>query len=490
MMNNPQGLPVAHSNGNDLYQSGNYQDEIESHDSRLKASWDDNMGDLKERVVSYRKAFVLLLSWDKTVDDLHTDEEVKLLAAVFQKTFNYKIVPKVLTKDARRKAQVQVNRHLAEFVDEYDDTNTLLIVYYAGHGKRVEPHGSMILEASRSFLPDESSNLHEIVWNSAEHNIKDTKSDVLVIFDCCEAGALDQNVRSANTRAFEFLAATSANSTTRKPGPESFTSALIWALERLGNTGKRFATRELVTQILQAPKFPQNQVPRIGERDTISVRKIVLAPLKPEDTSYTREDSIDETDSPLFEREDLSVRFVFRKKISTAVVKNLSIGIRRLLTEGDFDATTVLWEGINSLRPIHAKSPLLHQAAGKFLAVLHRKKGSLNTSPVQEVPVQSVELSSSEDSLIETPERTLQDEDAALVLCDTGMDVEAVSTASPIEMDLKSNIPFQPSPSKLKRKRLNGVVNGGVPNSIDTKRASTRTFKRSKVEDQQIPRQN
>jgi hypothetical protein len=58
-----------------------YQDEAESHDSKLKAIWDEHMGDVKKAVVFYRRAVVLLLSWHQEVDDLHTDKEVSKAAA-------------------------------------------------------------------------------------------------------------------------------------------------------------------------------------------------------------------------------------------------------------------------------------------------------------------------------------------------------------------------------------------------------------------------
>ena len=54
----------------------NYQDKAQSLDSKLKAAWDGEMEDLGTSKVTYRKAFVLLLSWDKDVDDLHTEGEV------------------------------------------------------------------------------------------------------------------------------------------------------------------------------------------------------------------------------------------------------------------------------------------------------------------------------------------------------------------------------------------------------------------------------
>jgi hypothetical protein len=53
-----------------------YQDEAETRDSKLKAVWDIALGNLKTRYTPYKKAYVLLLSWHKDIDDLKTDEEV------------------------------------------------------------------------------------------------------------------------------------------------------------------------------------------------------------------------------------------------------------------------------------------------------------------------------------------------------------------------------------------------------------------------------
>jgi hypothetical protein len=64
------------SNRSPSTQTKYYQDEAESHDSKLKAIWDEHMGDAKKAVVFYRRAVVLLLSWHPEVDDLHTDIEV------------------------------------------------------------------------------------------------------------------------------------------------------------------------------------------------------------------------------------------------------------------------------------------------------------------------------------------------------------------------------------------------------------------------------
>jgi hypothetical protein len=58
-------------------QPKDYQDEVESRDSKFKATWDGHMADLKNtKAVSYRQASVLLMSWHESVDDLHCDAEV------------------------------------------------------------------------------------------------------------------------------------------------------------------------------------------------------------------------------------------------------------------------------------------------------------------------------------------------------------------------------------------------------------------------------
>lgn len=114
-----------------------------------------------------------------------------------------------------------------------------------------------------------------MVWNSAKVIIEETKGDVLVIFDCCYAGELATDARPPpNRRAYEFLAATAPKSTTPKPGPRSFTSALIHSMKDLAKSGS-FNTQELVSRIKSAPNFPKDQWPRLYQNEA-SQRKIML----------------------------------------------------------------------------------------------------------------------------------------------------------------------------------------------------------------------
>jgi len=71
--------------------------------------------------------------------------QVTELDQVFRTTFHYETVRKELTQGSGPTAQIQVNKHLSDFVFEHDDMNTLLIVYYAGHGRPGESTGGLKL---------------------------------------------------------------------------------------------------------------------------------------------------------------------------------------------------------------------------------------------------------------------------------------------------------------------------------------------------------
>ncbi|KAM3066683.1 hypothetical protein ACMFMG_002393 [Clarireedia jacksonii] len=337
-------------------QSENYQDEEASKDSKFKAIWDEQIG-AKNTSVTYREAHVLLLSWHPDDDDLHVEQEVRELEDVFRGTFRYTTTRKILKQNPNRPPQSQIKYYLAEFVFEHDNPNNLLIVYYAGHGKLGDNGGGLNLTGATT-RPDENKDLHEIVWNSAEHNIQDTQGDVLVIFDCCNAGEMDRNVRGSafTRRAFEYMAATSHNSTTKKPGLHSFTAALIWALKEMVRCkpGKKFSTQELLLKIFNAPNFPKDQSPRLSERcSTGCLRKIVLAPMDNEhELAYETEDS---PQSLQITRDTLNLGFVFDRVIKTKMVKDLAKDVSNLISQGDLGISTVLWEGINSAEPMRSE---------------------------------------------------------------------------------------------------------------------------------------
>lgn len=340
----------------------------------------------------------------------------------------------------------------------------------------------LISPRSKTYLADDSS-IHEIVWNSAECNIKGTKSDVLVIFDCCAAGALDQNVRSNATRpAFEFLAATSANSTTRRPGPRSFTRALIYALEELAKTQERFTIQRLLSEILKAPNFPSDQGPRLGERGLPSLRRIALAPLKLGKPKIAEGTVTVDSRREHEVREELSTRFVFNKEVSETLVKNLAVGLRKLLVESDFQAT-VVWERLGPPQVLEVESAISQYYAAKWLLKTKKMVGvktpdSKNLPQPQEEDIPG-SASSVEGSILATPEPEIYD-----VPSSSG----PLGKQFTIEIDVQSQCDIDPNEISMQRKgkrsriqRESYVLDRTSPTPRTAPRTAPRQAKRPRI---------
>jgi len=112
-------------------------------DANLRSVWQNIMKDFGLTGRPHRNVAVLMLSWANELDDLRTMAEVEKLKCVFKDDFNYKVVQQRLL--ANKRPGLQVARHLAQFVYDYDSDSTLLIVYYAGHGIPGENPGELHL---------------------------------------------------------------------------------------------------------------------------------------------------------------------------------------------------------------------------------------------------------------------------------------------------------------------------------------------------------
>ncbi|KAL9035476.1 MAG: hypothetical protein Q9180_004842, partial [Flavoplaca navasiana] len=258
-----------------------YDNEDEQLNSELQLIFDQNALVGRQSSWSYDKVAVLLIAWDRSCDDLNTNEEVIQsfspstastyqtlqvddLARVFRETYHYKVQNVRLKAAGVPIPQVQINKSLADFVHEEDGESTLLVVYYAGHGTPGQRQGNLELTGKRSPTIDEPAT---VVWNYAEASLRQTLADIFEIFDCCYAGDLGRGRHGGvfSTRSFEYLGATSSGDTTKAPGPGSFSSALIWALGVLAKESGGFTTSTLANKIREAPNFPKKQVPILTE---------------------------------------------------------------------------------------------------------------------------------------------------------------------------------------------------------------------------------
>ena len=152
----------------------------------------------------YNKVEVLLLCWDQGSVDLATQEEVESLRAVFVDKFGYNATVAKLDANAQKRLQVQVNAKVAKFVEDHDGPNTLMIVYYAGHGKPGKYFGDLELfgyahqeyliscpkltHSYRMISPNDPRDAGKrarncIVWNKTEQLLTPAEADILEIFD-------------------------------------------------------------------------------------------------------------------------------------------------------------------------------------------------------------------------------------------------------------------------------------------------------------------
>ena len=170
-----------------------------------------------------------------------------------------------------------------------------------------------------------------IVWSKVESAIAETEADVLLIFDCCNAGRLARPLRDSRPKSyFQFLGACSADSTTMGPGEQSFTSALIWSLEELAKLENAFSTAELRDKIMEYEPFKKTeQIPVLSERrppyEHIVISRKDLSPskAKPAPTSSEREQDWQH-------KEYIDLRFQFDHKIGENDVQDTATALKRI----------------------------------------------------------------------------------------------------------------------------------------------------------------
>jgi hypothetical protein len=213
---------------------------------------------------------------------------------------------------------------------------------------------------NRSASDKVSYDLSHIVWNEAERLIHNSsRPDVLLILDCCHAGRL-LNMRNRpqwSERIFEFLGATGPDGTTPLPGKESFTSALIWALEKLADEGTRFMSSELLEKILEAPDFHRDgQVPCMSQRGPHCVRRLILEPMASgtEKSRSNPEGRRDEASEPF--KYCLNLQFLLPDAPEDSEIKRMCDSLRELIVSYRFYARQILWQGLYPKE--HARSEL------------------------------------------------------------------------------------------------------------------------------------
>ncbi|KAM0799439.1 hypothetical protein BDR22DRAFT_855388 [Usnea florida] len=187
----PAGTEIAPSNREVRHSPVKYETED---DSDLQLAWSKIMDEGAYKTSStYTKVEVLLLCWNPSCSDTTTKDEIDGLRDVFEGKFNYHAEVQYLDTIVGQRLQVRVNSIVSAFVGEHDGPNTLLIVYYAGHGRPGTEAGLSGYSAHQYFNAsllfrqtspsDPQKHLDVLVWNETEALLSPAEADVLVFFD-------------------------------------------------------------------------------------------------------------------------------------------------------------------------------------------------------------------------------------------------------------------------------------------------------------------
>ena len=157
-------------------------------------------------------------------------------------------------------------------------------------------------------------------------------------------------------RPFEFLAATRQNQTTLAPGKNSFTAALIYALNKLlkEQPNSRFTAADVVRTIKSdAPHFPEDQNPVLADRTNgNTANHIVLHPLPSKNGSegLSSQDDPSMQDNPSLQDEarqhTVTLHLDFHEKPSDSHIEKLGVDLSEVLGRTSIDIGGIRYRGM------------------------------------------------------------------------------------------------------------------------------------------------
>ena len=207
-----------------------------------------------------------------------------------------------------------------------------------------------------------------------------------------------------STRIFEFLAATKVGGLTNRSGPTSFTSALIWSLEKLAEKKDRFTTVDLRRTIIHdAPEFPKDQEPQLSDRQMQPAGHIMLHPLSEGESCNRIIPEVRRAGSVM--QPTVTLHFDYEKKPTEEQIETLGLGLNKIFEEHNLGVNGVRWGGMQVKFARWAK---------KWIEG-HRQRKSINLGEVQnpmndgvsnvELNQASVESITSSSAKLESPGR-------------------------------------------------------------------------------------
>jgi hypothetical protein len=104
----------------------------EDENSKMQMCWNKAMCDEMKLPQGYQNIAVLIIKWDKDIDQLKSASEVEDVRKVFAEDFNYPTT--IIELNNKTRPQLQLDRQVINFVADNNGDYNLLIVYYSGHG--------------------------------------------------------------------------------------------------------------------------------------------------------------------------------------------------------------------------------------------------------------------------------------------------------------------------------------------------------------------
>ncbi|CAG7566476.1 unnamed protein product [Fusarium equiseti] len=206
----------------------------------------------------YSDVQVLLIQWDE--DELQVELELDELEKVFRKQYGFAtqtfLIP---TANSHRK----LNQKVLSFVDQNEDEDTLLIVYYGGHG-------SINKARQSTWHCTRDRTYASVEWSAIQKLFETAQCDVLLLLDCCAAASAAPLTERTNYM-METIAACGFETWTSLPGAQSFTHTLIEVLKEWASQlpfSAAMLHSEILTRLKHAPPERSSQGVPIEARRT------------------------------------------------------------------------------------------------------------------------------------------------------------------------------------------------------------------------------
>lgn len=239
--------------------------------------------------IPYKGVYTLLLRWE--ADDLGTYLEIDKLNDLLRNAYGFQTQSE---KIPSKNPALFLENLLFAFKKEHNDRENLLIVYYGGHGVKMQGNDS-IWAATRK--PDSPI----LNWSRLQSIIDgDTcEAEVLLLLDCCYATTAANFIRSSSVQNLEtvvsqgskeVLAACSIEDKTTGVSDLSFTSNLIEELDLAKKNGiavwnlyRRMVARRKKNLMLYTPRH-------VSLSDSVSP-SILLCPMTATQSLYASDSS-------------------------------------------------------------------------------------------------------------------------------------------------------------------------------------------------------